>query len=184
LVSIPTRIRVSFAGVRTVQPTIRLITVGGTIDKEYFDRLSDYQVGPPGVERILQALPLSLEYSIESVLRKDSLDMTEEDRQIVRRAVTASPQRQIVITHGTDTMVETALVLADVPGKCIVLTGAMQPARFQQSDAIFNIGTALGAVDVLDDGVYIAMGGRIFDPRRVRKNREKGIFEEDPAGES
>ena len=166
-----------------VRPCIRFITVGGTIDKEYFDRLSDYQIGAPGVERILEAFPLSVDYRIESILRKDSLDMTHEDRVLVRRAVEASPERQIVITHGTDTMVETATELAGVRGKCVVLTGAMQPARFQQSDAIFNIGTAIGAVNVLGDGVYIAMGGRVVDPAHVRKNRDRGVFEETAAKE-
>ncbi|XZE52713.1 asparaginase domain-containing protein [Planctomycetaceae bacterium SH139] len=156
---------------------IRFLTVGGTIDKEYFDQLSEYQVGPPGVVRILEALPMAVGWVIEPVLRKDSLDMTTADRDLVRAAVAASPERRVVITHGTDTMVETAKSLLGVPQKCVVLTGAMQPARFHQSDAIFNIGTAIGAVNVLPDGVFIAMGGRIFNPLQVRKNREKGVFE-------
>ena len=156
---------------------IRFITVGGTIDKEYFDQLSQYQVGPPGVERILETLPLSIAYTIQPLMRKDSLDMTDEDRSAVYAAVVSSPERNVIITHGTDTMVETAQRLLSVEGKCVVLTGALQPARFQQSDAIFNIGTAIGALNSSSDGVYIAMGGRIFDPTRVRKNREKGLFE-------
>lgn len=157
---------------------IRFLTVGGTIDKVYFDQLSEYQVGPPGVERILGELPLAFDYCIESILRKDSLDMVQEDRDLVAAAVRRSPEAKIVITHGTDTMVETAKSLLPCTDKCVVLTGAMQPARFSQSDAIFNVGTAIGAVAALPPGVYIAMGGKIFDPLRTRKNRQRGIFEE------
>jgi L-asparaginase len=156
---------------------IRFITTGGTFDKVYFDALSAYQVGPPGVERILQELPLVFEYQIQSVLRKDSLDLTDDDRLQIRDAVEASPERQIIVTHGTDTMIETAGVLTGIPDRCIVLTGALQPAGFRNSDAIFNVGVAVGAVQSLPDGVYIAMNGRIFDPARTRKNRELGIFE-------
>lgn len=156
---------------------IRFIAVGGTIDKIYFDALSQYQVGAPGVERILQELPLAFDYVVESVLRKDSLDMTPEDRELVRQAVLRSEEHRIVITHGTDTMIETALALQGIPQKCLVLTGAMQPAGFRNSDAVFNVGVAVGAVSVLPDGVYLAMNGRIFDPARTRKNRERGLFE-------
>ena len=156
---------------------IHFITAGGTIDKVYFDALSQYQVGAPGVERILQELPLAFDFHVESVLRKDSLDMTAQDRELVREAVRRSTSRQIIITHGTDTMVETAMCLQAIDAKCIVLTGSMQPASFRHSDAIFNVGVAVGAVCSLPDGVYIAMNGRIFDPRRTRKNRELGVFE-------
>lgn len=156
---------------------LRFITVGGTIDKIYFDQLSEYQVGTPGVERLLQELPLAFDYEIESVLRKDSLDMTDADRELVRAAVERSPEQRIVITHGTDTMIDTARHLATVKNKVIVLTGAMQPAGFRHSDAEFNVGTAVGAVQALPAGVHIAMNGRIFDPNRARKNRERGMFE-------
>jgi len=157
---------------------LRFIAVGGTIDKVYFDQLSQYQVGPPGVERILMELPLGFDYVVESVLRKDSLDMTEGDRQLVRMAVERSPEDLIIVTHGTDTMIETARQLAGIPGKRIVLTGAMQPANFRNSDAVFNIGFAVGVVQTqLQPGTWIAMSGRIFDPARARKNRERGVFE-------
>lgn len=156
---------------------IHFIAVGGTIDKVYFDALSEYQVGAPGIERILQELPVTFAYDIESVLRKDSLDMTAGDRELVRQAVLRSPEQHIVITHGTDTMVQTALQLQSIPDKCIVLTGAMQPAGFRTSDAVFNVGVAVGAVQSLPAGVYIAMNGRIFEPQHVRKNRDRGIFE-------
>ncbi|MFM7057422.1 MAG: asparaginase domain-containing protein [Planctomycetota bacterium] len=153
------------------------ITAGGTIDKVYFDRLSEYQIGAPGVERILQDLVVSFEYRIESVLRKDSLDMTDADRLLLLDAVRRAPEQLIVITHGTDTMIETARLLLQVPGKRIVLTGAMQPANFRNSDAVFNVGMAIGAVQALQtDGVWLAMSGRLFDPRNVRKDRHRSVF--------
>ncbi len=157
---------------------LRFITVGGTIDKIYFDQLSEYQIGAPGVERILLDLPVAFEYTIEAVLRKDSLDMTPEDRELVRIAVDRCPEQHIVITHGTDTMIETARVLIGIPGKRIVLTGAMQPANFHHSDATFNVGMAIGAaITHPTAGVWITMSGQVFDPLKARKNRERGVFE-------
>lgn len=155
------------------------LTAGGTIDKVYFDRLSEYQVGAPGVERILHDLAVSFDYRIESVLRKDSLDMTDTDRLLLLDAVRRAPESQIVITHGTDTMIETAALLLQVPDKRIVLTGAMQPANFRNSDAIFNVGMAIGVVQALQSpGVWLAMSGRLFHPLQVRKDRERGVFVE------
>ena len=157
---------------------LKFITVGGTIDKVYFDQLSDYQIGAPGVERILHDLPVNFEYTIESLMRKDSLDMTTKDREMVRSAVEQSPEQHIIITHGTDTMIETARLLIGVPDKRIVLTGAMQPASFHNSDAVFNIGMAIGvAIAQTTAGVWITMSGQIFDPLKARKNRERGVFE-------
>ena len=157
---------------------IKIFSVGGTIDKVYFDKLSEYQVGFPSVRDILGSLPIAFEYEIESLLRKDSLDMDEADRKLVQERVAAESCKKIIITHGTDTMVETAKVLRDIPGKCIVLTGAMEPAHFKSSDAVFNVGVAVGAVSSLADGVYVAMNGRIFNPFECRKNRALGIFED------
>ncbi len=157
---------------------LRFITVGGTIDKVYFDQLSQYQVGAPGVARILEELPLEFAYQIESIMRKDSLDMTDADRLLVRAAVERSPEDRIVITHGTDTMIETARQLCGIPGKRIVLTGAMQPANFRNSDAVFNVGLAIGVVlTQATEGVWIAMSGQVFDPMTSRKNRDRGVFE-------
>ena len=157
---------------------LRFITVGGTIDKIYFDQLSEYQIGAPGVERMLLDLPVAFEYTIEAVLRKDSLDMTAEDRQLIRRAVERCPEQHIVITHGTDTMIETARVLIGIPGKRVVLTGAMQPANFHDSDATFNVGMAIGVVITQPaPGVWITMSGEVFDPLKARKNHERGVFE-------
>ena len=157
---------------------IKIFSVGGTIDKVYFDKLSEYQVGFPSVRDILGSLPIAFEYEIESLLRKDSLDMDEADRKLVQERVAAESCKKIIITHGTDTMVETAKELRDIPGKCIVLTGAMEPAHFKSSDAVFNVGVAVGAVSSLADGVYVAMNGRIFNPFKCRKNRAQGIFED------
>ena len=157
---------------------IKFFTVGGTIDKVYFDRKSDYQVGDSRLHEILKEVNVGFEYECESILRKDSLDITDEERQIILSRVTKEKCRHIVITHGTDTMVETAKILRSVPDKVIVLTGSMEPARFRSSDAEFNIGCAIAAVQLLPPGAYIVMNGRIFDSDRVRKNVALGRFED------
>ena len=120
---------------------------------------------------------MTFDYSIESVLRKDSLDMTDEDRQLVRSRVEDLDERYFLITHGTDTMPATAKTLTGIQDKVIVLTGSMTPARFRVSDAEFNIGCAVGALWSKPPGVYIAMNGRVFEGARVRKNREQNRFE-------
>jgi L-asparaginase len=157
---------------------IKFFAVGGTIDKVYFDRLSAYKVGEPGVSDILREANVSFEYDCESIVRKDSLNMTEKDRQTVFELVAAEEARHIVITHGTDTMVKTAKRLQRIKDKVIVLTGAMQPALFKSTDAEFNIGAAVAAVQLLPDGVYIVMNGRVLDPGKVKKNRKLHRFEE------
>ncbi len=159
---------------------IKFYTAGGTIDKVYFDAKSEYEVGPPQVVEILKQAHVTLDYAIESVLLKDSLDMTDADRLLIRQRVEGEECPRIVITHGTDTMVETARALSGIPDKTIVLTGSMQPARFKVTDAAFNIGVALGAVQSLPPGVYIAMNGHIFDPMRTRKDVRNNRFEEVP----
>lgn len=157
--------------------SIKIFTTGGTIDKVYFDIKSEYEVGDPQALGVLKRANVTVDYSVTSLLRKDSLDMTDDDRQIIRDAVAAEPCEQIVITHGTDTMIETAKVLADVKGKTIVMTGSMYPADFRDSDAVFNLGCALTAAQTLGPGVYIAMNGQIFDPAQSRKNRDQNRFE-------
>lgn len=157
---------------------ISIIAVGGTIDKVYFDAKSEYEVGPPNIERVLGELSLAIDYTVTSLMRKDSLDMTDEDRRRIAAAVESDPCARILITHGTDTMVETADALRHIPGKAVVLTGALEPALFKTSDAVFNIGCALGAVQALPPGVYIAMNGRVFRAGRVRKNLQENRFEE------
>ena len=157
---------------------VKFYTAGGTIDKVYFDQKSDYQVGEPTIGEILEQANVGFEYECESLLNKDSLDMTETDRQLIFDKIKADPAEYIVITHGTDTMIETAKMLGEIAGKVIVMTGSMQPARFRNSDAMFNLGCAIAAVQSKPYGVYIAMNGRILDPAKIRKNREIGQFVE------
>lgn len=156
---------------------LRVITTGGTIDKVYFDATSDYEVGEPTVPHVFREAAVSLDYELESLMRKDSLEITKEDREAIRGACECAPESQILITHGTDTMAETAEFLMGIPGKIIVLTGALAPARFRVTDAIFNLGLALGAVQSMSEGVFLAMNGIVFPAGRVRKNREIGRFE-------
>jgi len=154
-----------------------VITTGGTIDKMYFDDKSDFQVGEPQIGKMLEELGVAFHFQIIPILRKDSLHMTGADRELIRAAIIAQPARHVLITHGTDSMIDTAKALADITDKTMVLTGALSPARFRGSDAEFNIGTAVGAVQTLPAGVYIAMNGRIWDPARVRKNVAANRFE-------
>ena len=156
---------------------IEIITTGGTIDKVYFDAKSSYEVGAPQILPILDEANVSFEYSITRLFSKDSLEMTDADRSKVRDAVMASEAKKILITHGTDTMVNTAQVLYDIQDKVIVLVGSLKPARFKESDAEFNIGFALGVLASHNSGVFVAMNGVVFDPRAVRKNREQNKFE-------
>jgi L-asparaginase len=157
---------------------IKIYTTGGTIDKIYFDKKSEYQVGDPQTGGVLERANVILDYEIESITKKDSLDFTLEDRNLIRDAVKSTPEDKIVITHGTDTMIETARMLKGLKGKTIVMTGSIYPAQFRDSDAVFNIGSAITAVQILPSGVYIAMNGRIFDSRSVIKNVELNRFEE------
>ena len=156
---------------------IKIITTGGTIDKIYFDQKSEFQVGDPQIAEALKGANVTLEYEVCSLLRKDSLDMTDADRKLIHDTVSADSSRLFVITHGTDTMIRTARARQDISGKVIVLTGAMQPARFRMTDAVFNIACAVTAVQLLSDGVYIAMNGRIFQPDMARKNVAMNRFE-------
>ncbi len=157
---------------------IKFLTTGGTIDKVYFDARSEYQVGSPQVSEILKDSNVNFEYEVVSVLQKDSLDMTDDDREAIRQAVAADPIDRIVITHGTDTMVDTAKHLIGIADKTIVFTGALEPARSRYTDATFNVGCAIGAVQTLPPGVYIAMNGRVFAADKVKKNYEARRFEE------
>lgn len=154
-----------------------IVTTGGTIDKVYFDDKSDYQVGEPQIGRILEELGVAFRFSVIPIIRKDSLHINTGDRELIRATIAAQDSRYVLVTHGTDSMVETAKVLASIKDKTIVLTGALNPARFRGSDAEFNIGTAVGAVQSLPAGVYIAMNGRVWDPASVRKNVAANRFE-------
>ena len=126
---------------------------------------------------ILKEAHATFEFDVESILRKDSLDLTDEDRRLIRRKIESEACERILVTHGTDTMIQTAKALEGVSGKTIVLTGSMQPARFKSTDAAFNVGVAIGAVQVLPPGVYIAMNGQIFDPAKARKSVADSRFE-------
>jgi len=159
---------------------ICFITTGGTIDKIYFDALSRFEVGESSVGTILGDGLVSFDYEVHSLLRKDSLDMDDADRGKIRDFVLANAALRYVISHGTDTMVETARTLAGIPGRRIVLTGSLSPARFRTTDAIFNVGMAVAAVQLVEPGVYIAMNGQIFPADTVRKNREENRFEATP----
>lgn len=154
-----------------------IVTTGGTIDKIYFDDKSDYQIGEPQIGTILRELGVSFRFSVIPILRKDSLHITDEDRELVRATIAAQSTEHVLVTHGTDSMVQTGQVLKSVAGKTIVMTGALSPARFRGSDAEFNIGCAIGAVQSLPNGVYIAMNGLIWDPANVRKNVAANRFE-------
>jgi len=155
---------------------ILLLTTGGTIDKIYFDALSDYQVGETVVARLLEIGRVRRPFRIEEVTRKDSLELTDADRALIRDRVVAAPEAHVIITHGTDTMTETAKVLAEVPGKTIVLVGALAPARFGESDASFNLGMAFAAAQLAGPGVHITMSGSVFRADQVVKDRAAGIF--------
>lgn len=152
-------------------------TAGGTIDKIYFDAKSKYEVGESILGEILREGNVTFTHESKVIMQKDSLDLTDQDRDTIFRVINAEPNRHIILTHGTDTMVTTAKHLANIHNKVVVLTGSMSPARFRSSDASFNIACAIGAVQTLADGVYICMNGRIFTPDNVAKNLEKGIFE-------
>ena len=156
---------------------IQIFTTGGTIDKIYFDQKSEFQIGDPQIAEVLREANVTIEFEVTPLMRKDSLDLTDADRSLIYDAVAESPHRHIVVTHGTDTMIETAKVLQQTPDKVIVLTGAMQPAKFRFTDAVFNIGSAVTATQILPTGVYIAMNGRIFDPLKSKKNRNANRFE-------
>ena len=156
---------------------IMIFTTGGTIDKVYFDGKGGYEVGAPMVRDILRHGRAEDGIQVLELLRKDSLEMTEADRLAIRDAVASWEGSRVIVTHGTDTMVETARVLSEVGQKTIVLTGALQPGRFADSDASFNLGMAVAAAQTLTFGVYIAANGRIFAADRVRKNPELNRFE-------
>jgi L-asparaginase len=161
-----------------VTPPIRLFVTGGTFDKEYDEIHGTLQFGDTHLPEMLEMGRCRLDVNVRTLMMVDSLEMTAADRDMIARNCRDVPERHIVITHGTDTMVETARVLASaVPDKTIVLTGAMIPIAFGSSDGLFNLGGSLTAVQVLPPGVYIAMNGRIFPWDDVRKNRDTGVFE-------
>lgn len=155
---------------------LHIFTTGGTIDKVYFDALSEFQVGETALDAILREANVSLDYQITSLMRKDSLELTDADRAAIHRAVSTCEATNILITHGTDTMAQTASALSQIADKTVVLTGSMQPARLRSTDAIFNVGFAVAAAQLKPPGVYIAMNGQVFEAGHVHKDRAAGRF--------
>lgn len=156
--------------------TIAIFTTGGTIDKVYFDALSEFSVGETALSHILREANVTVPVTVTPLMRKDSLEMDDADRAVVRAAIAASPARHVLVTHGTDTMAVTACAVADIADKTIVFTGAMLPASQRSSDAVFNVGFALAAAQLLPPGCYIAINGQIFDAAHVAKDRVNNRF--------
>lgn len=156
---------------------IRFITTGGTIDKIYFDDLSQFEVGESQVQHILAEGLVDFDFDVVPLMHKDSLAINDADRRKLRDYIEKDNGSRFVVTHGTDTMPATAEALAGLEGKTIVLTGALTPARFKATDAIFNVGMAVATAQVAKPGVYIAMSGQVFEAGAVRKNRDANRFE-------
>ena len=157
---------------------IKIFTTGGSIDKFYSSAKNTFVVGESQIRNILAEANVSVEYEVESLLKKDSLEMTHEDRSYIFEKVSSDPASRILITHGTDTMIETAKTLQEITDKTIVLTGAFHPAAFKKTDAYFNVGAAFMAVQHLDCGIYIVINGRTFAPSQMQKNVKADIFEQ------
>lgn len=166
--------------------SVLILTTGGTIDKVYFDAKSAYEIGEPQIGVLFQEAGVAFEYRVEMLMRKDSLELTDDDRRQVADAALAAPERMVLVTHGTDTMAQTARQVADALAEAgsdttVVFVGSLSPARFKGTDAEFNVGFAAAAVQTLGPGSYVAMNGRVFDPHRVRKDRERNRFEALPS---
>jgi L-asparaginase len=158
---------------------IRILVAGGTFDKEYDELGGRLFFKDTHVEEMLRLGRCRVPVAVQTVMMVDSLEMTDADRRTLLEQCRQASEKQIVITHGTDTMVETARILEEGQvGKTIVLTGAMVPYAFGSSDGLFNLGSALSFVQVLPAGVYVAMNGKFFPAGRVRKNKTLGVFEE------
>ena len=158
---------------------IRIFVTGGTFDKTYDEVRGTLAFGDTHLQEMLRLGRSRVDVTVQTLMMIDSLDMTDADRDVIVRSCAQCAESRIVITHGTDTMVETACAIAAVvAGKTVVLTGAMIPYAFGSSDGLFNLGSALSFAQVLPHGVYVAMNGQHFAWDRVRKNRETGVFED------
>jgi len=161
-----------------MQEKIKIFITGGTFDKEYNELTGELYFKNSHMYELLELGRCRLDVDIETLMMVDSIEMSKTERNYIIQKCIEEPIKQIIITHGTDTMVKTARILADaVNDKTIVLTGAMIPVRFGSSDGLFNMGSALSFVQALPSGVYIAMNGQIFNQENVRKNKKLGIFE-------
>ncbi len=159
-------------------PSIRVLVTGGTFDKEYDEVRGTLFFKDSHLPEMLSRGRCRIDLDVRTLMMVDSLDMTEADRGVIARNCTESAQSRIIVTHGTDTMVDTARrIAAEVVDKTVVLTGAIIPYAFGSSDGLFNLGSALSFVQTLPPGVYIAMNGRFFVWDAVRKNRDTGVFE-------
>jgi L-asparaginase len=157
---------------------IRIFVTGGTFDKTYNELTGELFFKDSHLPEMLKLGRSNLDVQVRTLMMIDSLNMTDDDRQIILRQCRSAPESRIVITHGTDTMVETG----GIADKTVVLTGAMIPYKFGSSDGLFNLGSALAFAQTLPPGVYVAMNGRYFAWNRVRKNRKTGMFEEAAEG--
>lgn len=162
----------------TQHEKIKIFTTGGSIDKIYDLQASGFLVGPPQIGNVLREANVTVPFEVEEFTRKDSLQMSDEEREQLKQLIADEPAHRTIITHGTDTLHLTGQMLATIPGKVIILTAAMKPASFKDTDAHFNIGCAFIAVQTLPEGVYLVMNGRIFDPFRVKKNTELRCFDD------
>jgi L-asparaginase len=163
--------------------TVRVFVTGGTFDKEYDELTGRLYFRNTHVDEMLRRGRCGLDVDVQTLMMVDSLEMTEAQRAMIVRACQECEENQIVITHGTDTMVDTARAIAEaIGGKTVVLTGAMVPYAFGSSDGLFNLGSALSFVQSLPSGVYIAMNGKSFPWDDVRKNRDAGVFERRSSG--
>ena len=159
--------------------TVRIFVTGGTFDKEYNEITGELYFQDSHLPEMLKLGRNLVHVDIRTLMMIDSLEMTELDRELIAEHCIDAKEDKIIITHGTDTMAETARVIFErVKGKTIVITGAMIPYKFGSSDGLFNLGSALAFVQTLPPGVYVAMNGRYFDATNVRKNKETGLFEE------
>jgi len=157
--------------------SLLVLSTGGTIDKVYFDRLSEFQVGDSCVDSIFAEAKVSFSYRIQPLFAKDSLDIDDNDRSLLLQAIRQSTQKYVLVTHGTDSMCRSAEYVQQAGvDKVVLFTGALAPASSRHSDAMFNLGMACAALQCLPAGVYLAVNGRIFPANAVRKDRSLGMF--------
>ena len=157
---------------------IKIFSTGGTFDKEFNELNGELYFKKTQLHELLELGRSQLNVKVETLMMIDSLNMTDDERQYIIKKCQKESSQRIIITHGTDTMVETAKILAGhIQNKTIILTGAMIPIKFGSSDGLFNLGSALSFVQILEPGIYITMNGRYFNWDNVRKNKNLGIFE-------
>ena len=157
---------------------IKVFSTGGTFDKEFNELNGELYFKKTQLHELLELGRSQLNVKVETLMMIDSLNMTDDERQYIIKKCQKEASQRIIITHGTDTMVETAKILAEhIQDKTIILTGAMIPIKFGSSDGLFNLGSALSFVQILEPGIYITMNGRYFNWDNVRKNKNLGIFE-------